>query len=91
MTNALTAQYDIADMSVWEAFADICQDLPIDDDSMIVSARHAGTAPNGCGILEVQFGNLDVAKGFTAVYLQATVDDDSDVLEYLGIVDYEAA
>lgn len=90
-TDALTAQYDIADMSVWEAFADICRDLPIDDDSMIVSARHAGTAPNGCGILEVKFGNYDVAKVFTGVYLGSVFPDDEDVLEYLGIVDYEAA
>lgn len=85
----LTAQYDVAGMSVWEALANICLELPVDDDRMIVSARHAGDAPNGCGVLEVTFGNLDIAKGFTAVYLQAADADDSDVLEYLGIPEPE--
>ena len=90
-TDALTVQYDFACTgSVWECFAEICMQLPVDDDSMIVSVKFGGYAPNGCDILEVQFGNLDVAKGFTAVYLGAADADDADVLEYLGIVDYEA-
>lgn len=90
-TDALTAQYDIAEGSVWEAFANICLELPVDDDEMIYCAKYRGTAPNGCSILEVQFANYDIAKGFTAVYLQAADADDADVLEYLGIVDYAAA
>ena len=89
-TDALTVQYDIDGASIWEAFGEICLQLPVDDDSMIVSAKSGGTAPNGCGILEVQFGNHDIAKGFTAVYLGAADADDDEVLEYLGIVDYEA-
>ena len=90
-TDALTVQYDFACTgSVWECFGEICMQLPVDDDSMIVSAKSGGTAPNGCGILEVQFGNHDVAKGFTAVYLNTADADDDEVLEYLGIVDYKA-
>jgi len=87
-TDALTVQYDVAGCSVWEALGNICLELPVDDDSMIVSARHWGTAPNGCGVLEVQFANHDIAKGFTAVYLQAADADDEEVLEYLGIGDF---
>lgn len=90
-TDALTVQYDIAEVSVWEAFASICQELPVDIDDMIHCTKYRGTAPNGCSILEVQFGNLDAAKGFTAVYLDSPDADDAEVLEYLGIVDYEAA
>jgi hypothetical protein len=87
-TDALTVQYDIAGASIWEAFGEICLQLPVDDDSMIVTAANGGTAPNGCGVLEVQFGNLDIAKGFTAVYLGAADADDADVLEYLGVGDF---
>ena len=90
-TDALTAQYDVAELSVWEALGNICLELPVDDSSMIVSARHAGTAPNGCDVLEVRFGNLDAAKGFTAVYLQAADADDDEVLEYLGIANLAEA
>lgn len=84
-TDALTVQYDIAEISVWEAFASICQELPVDIDDMVLSAGFKGYAPNGCSILEVRFGNLDAAKGFTAVYLQAADADDGEVLEYLGV------
>jgi hypothetical protein len=86
-TDALFVQYDIDGCSIWEAFGEICLQLPVDDDSMIVTAANGGTAPNGCGILEVQFGNLDIAKGFTAVYLGAADADDAEVLEYLGVGD----
>lgn len=85
-TDALTVQYDIAEVSVWEALARICGELIVDDSAMIRSAKHGGTAPNGCDILEVQFGNLDAAKGFTAVYLDCQ-DDDAEVLEYLGVLE----
>ena len=89
MTNdILTVQYDIAEISVWEALARICGELIVDDSAMIRSAKHGGIAPNGCDILEVQFGNLDVAKGFTAVYLDCQ-DDDAEVLEYLGVAEPE--
>jgi len=84
-TGILNVQYDIAEGSVWGALASICLELPVDDDSMIVSAKYGGTAPNSCSVLEVEFGNLDTAKGFTAVYLQAADADDDEVLEYLGI------
>ena len=87
MTNdILTVQYDMCgDGSMWEGFAQIVQELPVDDDQMIYSARFAGYAPNGIPILEVKFANLDVAKGFTAVYLGIPDADDSEVLVYLGI------
>ena len=81
----LTIQYDIDGASIWEALASIVQDLPVDDDLMIRAARFAGYAPSGCPILEVQFGNLDAAKGFTAVYLDCPDADDDEVFEYLGI------
>ena len=88
-TDALTVQYDFADDgSVWEAFGEICLQLPVDDDAMILAVKFRGTAPNGCGILEVHFGNHDIAKGFTAVYLGAADADDAEVLEYLGIGDF---
>jgi hypothetical protein len=70
----LTVQYDMACTdcnSVWEAFAWIVQELPVDDDSMIKRVSQKGYAPNGWPILEVEFGNIDIAKGFTAVYLAA--------------------
>lgn len=90
MTNdVLTAQYDIAEISVWEAFANICLELPVDIDDMILSAGFKGYAPNGCSVLEVRFGNLDAAKGFTAVYLNSPDADEEDVLEYLGIPEPE--
>lgn len=93
-TQSITVEYDIACAacnSVWEAFAFIVQELPVDDDTMIVSARHKGYAPNGCPILEVVFGNIDIAKGFTAVYLGCADADDSDVDVYLGIYEMEVA
>lgn len=86
-TQSITVEYDIACTdcdSVWEAFAFIVQELPVDDDTMIVSARHAGYAPNGCPILEVEFGNMDIAKGFTAVYLGCADADDEDVATFLA-------
>jgi hypothetical protein len=87
MTNdILTVQYDMCgDGSMWEGFAYIVQELPIDGDDMIHSAKFAGYAPNGCPILEVKFGNIDVAKSFTAVYFGLPDADDADVLEYLGV------
>lgn len=85
-TDAITVQYDIDGTSVWEGFAQITRELGVDDSGMILSAYFGGYAPNGCGILEVQFANLDVAKGFTAVYMGRDADD-WDVLEYLGIVE----
>jgi len=91
-SDVLTVQYDmIGDGSMWEGFAQIVQELPVDGDEMIYSAKFSGYAPNGCPILEVRFGNLDIAKGFTAVYLDAPDADDSEVLEYLGIVEYAMA
>jgi hypothetical protein len=87
-TDALTVQYDVNGASIWEAFGEICEQLPVDDDSMIHSAMFGGYAPNGCSVLEVHFGNHDVAKGFTAIYLGAADADDADVLEYLGIGDF---
>ena len=56
-----------------------------DDDSMIKRVSQKGYAPNGWPILEVEFGNIDIAKGFTAVYLACPDADDEEVLEYLGI------
>lgn len=93
MTNdILTVQYDMnGDGSLWEGFAQIVEELPVDGDEMIYSARFAGYAPNGCPILEVKFGNLDIAKGFTAVYMGVPDADDEEVLEYLGIADYAVA
>ncbi len=93
MTNdILTVQYDMnGDGSMWEGFAYIVQELPVDDESMIHSARFAGYAPSGCPILEVKFGNLDIAKGFTAVYFGLPDADDEDVLEYLGLTVCAAA
>lgn len=89
MTNeSLTFQYDMACTdcdSVWEAFAWIIQELPVDDDSMIKAVRQTGYAPNGWPTLEVEFGNIDIAKGFTAVYLACPDADDDEVLEYLGL------
>jgi len=87
MTNDnLTVQYDMnGDGSMWEGFAQIVQELLVDDESMIQNARFAGYSPNGCPILEVQFGNINIAKGFTAVYFGLPDADDEDVLEYLGI------
>ena len=84
----LTVQYDMVCIdcnSVWEAFAWIVQELPVDDDSMIKRVSQKGYAPNGWPILEVEFGNIDIAKGFTAIYLACPDADDEEVLEYLGI------
>lgn len=86
-SDVLTVQYDIAEVSVWEAFASICQELPVDIDDMIHCAKYRGTAPNGCSVLEVRFGNLDAAKGFTAVYLDCPDADDDEVAVYLGILE----
>lgn len=86
MTNNLTVQYDIncTDCeSVWGGFASILDELQLDDDSMIVGARHTGYAPNGCPILKVEFGNVDVMKLFTAVYLGCADPDSEDVNEFL--------
>lgn len=90
MTNdILTVRYDMnGDSSLWEGFAQIVEELPVDGDEMIYSAKFAGYAPNGCPILEVKFGNLDIAKGFTAVYMDAPDADDKEVLEYLGLIEY---
>ena len=87
-TDILTVQYDMnGDCSLWEGIAQIIEKLPVDDESMIESARFAGYAPNGCPILEVKFGNIDIAKSFTAVYLDVPDADDEEVLEYLGIAE----
>jgi hypothetical protein len=90
MTNdILTVRYDMnGDGSLWEGFAQIVEELPVDGDEMIYSAKFAGYAPNGCPILEVKFGNLDIAKGFTAVYMGVPDADDKEVLEYLGLIEY---
>ena len=89
-TDALTVQYDIAAESIWIGLAHIVEELPVDGSDMILSAKFAGHAPNGCGILEVLFGNLDIARGFTAVYLGCPDADDDEVSVYLGIIDYDA-
>ena len=87
MTNDLIVQYDMncTDCdSVWQGLASILNELQFDDDRMIVSARHTGYAPNGCPILEVEFGNVDAMRLFTAAYLGCADPDGEDVDDYLN-------
>jgi hypothetical protein len=90
MTNAdkLIVQYDIncTDcLSVWGGLAIILNEIQVDDDRMIVGARHTGYAPNGCPILTVEFGNVDAMRHFTAAYLGCADPDREDVDDYLNL------